>query len=245
MAINRHPELVGAVLDELCEPAEPRRVVPWSGWIRESVGTTAAIGLSLTLAACSSSDSTGSDAAGGGEAGALGVSSAGAESSGGSEPGESGGASAGGAGVGGSALGSGGQATGGGQGIGGSGTGGSGIGGNIGSGGSGTGGNVGSGGSGTGGGGIGAAGGAPDSGAGGTAGPWDAWPDWVPACVGMRAQLCSLCAYPECVMCVYGTDEEIEQTGVVCDDTEENYRLYCTGCDAGGSCPPCREEWRG
>ncbi len=151
MAKNRHPELVSAFLDELCEPAEPRRVLPCSNWIRKSVGATATIGLSVTLAACSSSESTGSIAAGGGEAGALGVWSGGAESSGGSEPGGSGGASAGGAGVGGDVLGSGGQATGGGQGIGGSGTGGSGTGGNVGSGGSGTGGNVGSGGSGTGG----------------------------------------------------------------------------------------------
>jgi hypothetical protein len=100
-------------------------------------------------------------------------------------------------------------------------------------------------GGGTGGGNIGGAGGAADSGAGGTAGPWDAWPDWVPACVSMRAQLCSLCSDPECVTCVYGSDEEIEQTGVVCDDSEENYRHYCSSCSVGASCPPCREEWRG
>jgi hypothetical protein len=96
------------------------------------------------------------------------------------------------------------------------------------------------------GGGTGGAAGAPDSGAGGSSDPFAGWPDWVPACVSMRAQLCSLCAYPECVVCVYGTDEEIEQTGVVCDDTEENYRMYCSeeGCVSGVSgCPLCREEW--
>jgi len=93
-------------------------------------------------------------------------------------------------------------------------------------------------------------GGATSDGAGGTggagtggAGGAPAWPDWVSDCVSFRAQLCSLCAYPECVMCVYGTDEEIAETGVVCNDTEENYRMYCNDCAA--SCPPCRDEWRG
>ena len=44
-------------------------------------------------------------------------------------------------------------------------------------------------------------------------------------------------------MCVYGSDEEIEETGVVCGDTEENYRLYCNCIASGSSCPVCREEW--
>ena len=53
-----------------------------------------------------------------------------------------------------------------------------------------------------------------------------------------------MCAYPECVTCVYGTDEEIEQTGVTCNETEEKYRYYCNECIATGSgCPRCREEW--
>lgn len=91
----------------------------------------------------------------------------------------------------------------------------------------------------------GASGGSSTGGAGGegTGGdPRSDWPDWVPSCVSMRGQLCSLCAYPECVMCVYGTDEEIAETGVVCGDTEENYREYCR-CGVGASCPLCREEW--
>jgi hypothetical protein len=99
-------------------------------------------------------------------------------------------------------------------------------------------------GGGTSGGGTGGAGGAPDSGAGGSSDPFAGWPDWVKDCALTRAQLCSLCSDPECVTCVYGSDEEIEQTGVVCGDTEEDYRLYCNSCSVGASCPPCREEWR-
>jgi len=80
-------------------------------------------------------------------------------------------------------------------------------------------------------------------GTGGAAGA-PAWPDWVSDCVFFRAQLCSLCAYPECVMCVYGTDEEIAETGVVCNDTEEHYRMYCSDCGSVSGCPPfCRDEW--
>lgn len=45
-------------------------------------------------------------------------------------------------------------------------------------------------------------------------------------------------------MCVYGTDGEIERTGVFCSETDEDYRDYCN-CDASYSiCPACREEWR-
>ncbi len=95
--------------------------------------------------------------------------------------------------------------------------------------------------SGSGGGAGGGAGGGDSTG--GAAGS-PTWPDWAGICVSMRAQLGCLCYSLECVTCVYGTDEEIQQTGVVCSDTDENYRSYCA-CDDGGGCPVfCREEWR-
>ena len=67
-------------------------------------------------------------------------------------------------------------------------------------------------------------------------------PAWAGGCLVTRLAGCSTCQDYECVMCVYGTDEEIAEAGIVCADTAENYRRYCS-CYAGG-CPPCREEWQ-
>lgn len=71
-----------------------------------------------------------------------------------------------------------------------------------------------------------------------------AWPSWVYDCVSARQLRCSVCIRPDCVMCVYGSDAELEQTGVICSEAEADYRDYCN-CDVSGSiCPMCREEWR-
>ncbi len=89
-------------------------------------------------------------------------------------------------------------------------------------------------------------GGEPSGSSGGTGGGaagGPTWPDWAGICVSMRAQLGCLCYSLECVTCVYGTDEEIQQTWVVCSDTEENYREYCSSCGAVSGCPLCRQEW--
>jgi hypothetical protein len=69
------------------------------------------------------------------------------------------------------------------------------------------------------------------------------WPAWVEQCKPLRNALCGDCTTPECLVCIYGTDEELESTGVSCDEDPRNYKDYCTCVSSG--CPPlCREEWR-
>jgi hypothetical protein len=69
------------------------------------------------------------------------------------------------------------------------------------------------------------------------------WPAWIEQCKPLRNALCGDCTTPECLVCIYGTDQEIESTGVSCDEDPRNYKDYCTCASSG--CPPlCREEWR-
>lgn len=82
---------------------------------------------------------------------------------------------------------------------------------------------------------------AGSGGAGGATDPYEGYPDWVSACVFNRyIAPCPSCLDPQCVVCTYGTDEEIEQTGAVCSATAQTYALYCdcTSCatSAGGAC---------
>jgi len=65
------------------------------------------------------------------------------------------------------------------------------------------------------------------------------WPTWVPQCTAIRGSLCGNCATPECLVCIYGTDEELASTGVTCDKGEQQYKEYCT-CVVTGCPVPCR-----
>ena len=71
-------------------------------------------------------------------------------------------------------------------------------------------------------------GGAPPNGTGGTASPFDGYPSWVRGCYGDRAQQCTSCLSPECIVCIYGTDQDIEETGVSCDEPVSEYQRYCS-----------------
>ena len=97
MANNRHAELVKAFLEELCEPARRSRLVPWSDWVRSSVGAPAAIGLTLSLAACGGSSSTDDQVGSGGDAGSGGAATGGTQGMAGSQLRGTGGTSSGGA----------------------------------------------------------------------------------------------------------------------------------------------------
>jgi hypothetical protein len=79
-------------------------------------------------------------------------------------------------------------------------------------------------------------GGAPPNGTGGTANPFDGYPGWVKGCFNSRADLCTSCLSPECIVCAFGTDQDIEETGVSCDEPVSEYQRYCScgfGCESG------------
>jgi hypothetical protein len=88
--------------------------------------------------------------------------------------------------------------------------------------------------------------GAAVSGSGGTssaAGGQRQWPEWVAQCRVLRNALCGDCTSPECLLCIYGTDEELQSTGVSCTADPRLYKEYCT-CPSAG-CPIfCRPEWQ-
>lgn len=100
---------------------------------------------------------------------------------------------------------------------------------------------------------AGGAGGAANGGAGGPNGGQSAgnasggadseWPKWVDECRALRNFQCGDCTTPECLVCIYGTDEELQATGVSCDEDPRSYKRYCD-CNASGCPPLCREEWR-
>lgn len=69
------------------------------------------------------------------------------------------------------------------------------------------------------------------------------WPAWVQSCKPLRNAICGDCTSSECLVCIYGTDEELQSTGVSCDQDPRNYKDYCT-CLLSGCPPLCREEWR-
>jgi len=86
-------------------------------------------------------------------------------------------------------------------------------------------------------------GGAPPNGAGGTANPFDGYPGWVKSCYGGRIQQCTSCLSPECIVCIFGTDQDIEGTGVSCDEPVSEYQRYCScgfSCTSSGIARPCR-----
>jgi hypothetical protein len=82
----------------------------------------------------------------------------------------------------------------------------------------------------------GADGGAPPAGSGGTSNPLAAYPDWVPACMQSRHLApCPSCLDPDCIVCAWGTDEEVAAAGAECD-SPENYDGACScgsGCGTG------------
>lgn len=90
-------------------------------------------------------------------------------------------------------------------------------------------------------GGAGGVGGAPPGGTGGVADPYEGYPDWVQDCASQRiTKPCPSCLDPECIVCTYGTDEEIEDTEAVCSAPSTDYAAYCdcVGCanSMGGVC---------
>jgi hypothetical protein len=99
----------------------------------------------------------------------------------------------------------------------------------------------GSGGVSTGGESSGGSGGEGPDGTGGAADPFEGYPDWVPACVAQRGiAQCPSCMDPECIVCTYGTDEEIADSEASCTATPDAYADYCdcAGCtnSMGGAC---------
>jgi len=69
------------------------------------------------------------------------------------------------------------------------------------------------------------------------------WPTWVGQCQQLRAAKCGDCNTPDCVVCIYGTDEELASTGVTCDEPLRNYKEYCS-CNLTGCPLPCRPEYQ-
>ena len=69
------------------------------------------------------------------------------------------------------------------------------------------------------------------------------WPKWVSKCAAIRAAGCADCYTSDCVVCIYGTDEERASTGVSCDEPLSNYKEYCT-CNKSGCPTPCRPEYQ-
>jgi len=69
------------------------------------------------------------------------------------------------------------------------------------------------------------------------------WPKWVSKCAAIRAAGCADCYTSDCVVCIYGTDEERASTGVSCDEPLSNYKEYCT-CNKSGCPTPCRQEYQ-
>jgi len=68
------------------------------------------------------------------------------------------------------------------------------------------------------------------------------WPKWVNQCAVVRSTGCGLCNTYDCVVCIYGTDEERASTGVSCDEPLSNYKGYCK-CNVS-ACPHCRPEYQ-
>jgi hypothetical protein len=89
-------------------------------------------------------------------------------------------------------------------------------------------------------GGVSGVGGVPE-GTGGFPDPYEGYPDWVRGCAASRnlAQ-CPSCLTPECIVCTYGTDEEIEDTESRCTESAQAYADYCdcAACanSVGGAC---------
>ncbi|HYP98206.1 MAG TPA: hypothetical protein VER96_06005 [Polyangiaceae bacterium] len=69
------------------------------------------------------------------------------------------------------------------------------------------------------------------------------WPTWVGQCQQLRAAKCGDCNTPDCVVCIYGKDEELASTGANCDEPLRNYKEYCS-CNLSGCPLPCRPEYQ-
>lgn len=69
------------------------------------------------------------------------------------------------------------------------------------------------------------------------------WPDWVGQCLAIRAERCDGCFSQACLVCVYGTDQEIASTGVSCDEPLRNYKEACN-CHTSGCPLYCRPEYQ-
>lgn len=86
----------------------------------------------------------------------------------------------------------------------------------------------------------GGAGGEP-AGTGGFPNPFEGYPEWVQGCAASRALAqCPSCLTAECIVCTYGTDDEIEETESSCTETAQAYASYCdcASCEnsVGGAC---------
>lgn len=85
----------------------------------------------------------------------------------------------------------------------------------------------------------GAGGAAP--GTGGTANPFEGYPDWVPACAVQRGiAQCPSCMEPECIVCTYGTDEEIAESEAECTESDSAYAAYCDCASCENTSGTCR-----